>query len=55
MIAWFLNMEGFFQLWMPDYRTKQTWMHSDEKHGNEESRNLIIIAKTLCQIPQEMR
>ena len=28
---------------------KQTWTHSDEKH-DEESRNLIIMAKTLCQV-----
>lgn len=34
---------------------KQTWMHSDGKHDDEESRNLIIIAKTLCQVHQEMR
>lgn len=29
---------------------KQTWTHSDEKHDDEESRNLIIMAKTFCQV-----
>lgn len=29
---------------------KRTWSLSDEKHGDEESRNLIIIAKTSFQL-----
>lgn len=56
MIEQFLNMEGFFQLQMPDYRNiNKNECIQMKKHDDEESRNLIIIAKTLCQVYQDMR